>query len=100
MKIIDAAVDFAALSHIASVQPGVDSRSFLKEVFMVIIRIVQSSLSIALLGSPEKESAAYESCASTYSNDNSSYNRGIAVAFLRAVNSIGALVWCRGTVRL
>lgn len=103
MKIIDAAIDFAALSQIASVQARVGSRSLLTDVSIITIGIIRSRLSIALLpGSPEeeKESAAYESCASAYSTYNPSDKSGIAVSFLRVVKSIRALVTDRGTISL
>jgi hypothetical protein len=107
VEIIDAAIDLAALSQVATVQPRVGSRSLLTEVSISIITvgIVNSRLSIALLpGSPEeeKESAAYESCAPACSAYNPSDKSDIAVFFLRlrVVNSIRALVTDRGAISL
>jgi hypothetical protein len=117
VKIIDAAIDFAALSQIASVKARVVqgrvvqarvaqarvSRSLLTEVSIRTIGIIRSRLSIALLPwSPEeeKESAAYESCASGYSTYNPSDKSGMAVSFLRVVKSIRALGTARGTIGL
>jgi hypothetical protein len=104
VEIIDAAIDLATLSQIASVQPRVGSRSLLTEVSISIITIgiINSRLGIALLpGSPEeKESDAYESCAPACSAYNPSDKSDIAVSFLRVVSSIRALVTDRGAISL